>query len=1088
MRKRFMVFDRASAPLFDLDLDMMCGEGAVRYEKLNGEHKLDITTTQRLEEGMRILSKDGTGKWREHVIDEPADEHEDGYLATYGCTWSMQYDLSTEKGGELWPGTYEPITAGAALSMVLGNDSAWEVGTVTVSGTAGTSLYDGNRWEYLGKLQEVWGGEMEPRITVDANGVTHRYVDWLAHVGSTEAKRRFDYGEDCTRINRKEAPGPRYCRVIPRGGKDATDNDGVSYSDRVGVDEEPYSSGDGWEHPAYAEYIRDPEAEANFRVPKRNGGWHYPAKVVIYDYDDPEELLAAAAAEIHEHTRPATTYEADVLQFAAAGMDPHGVALGDEVQIVDREYGDAPLRLEARIVEMTVNELDETDVQLVIGEANKGIEAAFKSMRSAIDSAEDRMRRIEGAGTIVYLQHLLDELNAEINGTGGYSYVVAGEGIVTYDKAVADPLIGTEATKVVQIKGGSVRIADSKKAGFSGIADWNWKTVFVSGHIAAELVTAAAITAGFIGNSNSGSYWNLDNNELRIATGAQIGGTTVGDLLQDVASAGVNKIEYGVSSSSSTAPTSWSTTVPSSVAKGSWLWIRTTYKDGGTSTIKAYAGTDGQNGADGADGQSGEDGIGIASVTPQYYLSTSSSSATGGSWSSNPPTWSANHYIWTRSLITWDTTPSTTSTTTEVYDAALTQANSTAAQAVSDAADAAKVATNYLTFNSTNGLDVGYSGTSAKTRINGNGVEIFDSAGNSALFAGIENSKSIVRVGKASNSGNVVMSSDGYVDIRNASTVMAHFGYGSGKNASGGTSTTPYYDIGIRKSGTTVGNYSVAEGYFTTASNFSSHAEGQRTTASGSSSHAEGYYATASGFSSHAEGNTCTASADYSHAEGQSTIASGDASHAEGYYTEANAGKSHAGGDTSEANGICSFAHGDHAQTSCPDSVAFGKYNLSNGSKTTISDYDYILMIGRGNTQSGRANSVYFTRGGNLWLRGTLTQNSDRRLKEHHAYLAEDAADFIRKLRPALYTKDGERHVGFYAQNVQEAEPDEWDTDTVTAQHTDESLDFDPLTLDYSALIAPLVAYAQQLEKRIDEQQKQIDKLIERLDALEGRS
>jgi hypothetical protein len=93
----------------------------------------------------------------------------------------------------------------------------------------------------------------------------------------------------------------------------------------------------------------------------------------------------------------------------------------------------------------------------------------------------------------------------------------------------------------------------------------------------------------------------------------------------------------------------------------------------------------------------------------------------------------------------------------------------------------------------------------------------------------------------------------------------------------------------------------------------------------------------------------------------------------------------------------------------------------------------------------------------------------------------------VRKLRPALYTKDGERHTGFYAQDVQEAEPDGWDTATVTSQHTDESLDFDPLTLDYNALIAPLVAYAQQLEKRVNAQDKTIADMESRLAALEAR-
>lgn len=60
-------------------------------------------------------------------------------------------------------------------------------------------------------------------------------------------------------------------------------------------------------------------------------------------------------------------------------------------------------------------------------------------------------------------------------------------------------------------------------------------------------------------------------------------------------------------------------------------------------------------------------------------------------------------------------------------------------------------------------------------------------------------------------------------------------------------------DVG-RKADTTVGRYSTAEGYSTTASGECSHAEGSNTTASGISSHAEGYDTTASGNGSHAGG------------------------------------------------------------------------------------------------------------------------------------------------------------------------------------------------------------------------------------------
>ena len=73
-----------------------------------------------------------------------------------------------------------------------------------------------------------------------------------------------------------------------------------------------------------------------------------------------------------------------------------------------------------------------------------------------------------------------------------------------------------------------------------------------------------------------------------------------------------------------------------------------------------------------------------------------------------------------------------------------------------------------------------------------------------------------------------------------------------------------------RKSGTTIGG--------------SSHAEGQSTTASRNYSHAEGYKTTASGYYSHAEGRSTTASGISSHAEGQSTKASGSDQHVQGKY------------------------------------------------------------------------------------------------------------------------------------------------------------------------------------------------------------
>ena len=118
-------------------------------------------------------------------------------------------------------------------------------------------------------------------------------------------------------------------------------------------------------------------------------------------------------------------------------------------------------------------------------------------------------------------------------------------------------------------------------------------------------------------------------------------------------------------------------------------------------------------------------------------------------------------------------------------------------------------------------------------------------------------------------------------------------------------------------------------------------------------------------------------------------------------------------------------------------------------------------------SSSGTTNlgSIYSSFGGDvdingdLDVSGTIIDNSDRRLKEHKSYLDEDAIEFIRKLKPAHYIKYGKREVGFYAQDVAEIDP--WECMT--------SKKGEYMGLNYIEIIAPLVAYCQSLEKRIEE-------------------
>lgn len=208
----------------------------------------------------------------------------------------------------------------------------------------------------------------------------------------------------------------------------------------------------------------------------------------------------------------------------------------------------------------------------------------------------------------------------------------------------------------------------------------------------------------------------------------------------------VARTEYQAGTSSTTAPSgTWSTT-PVSVAEGHYLWTKVTYSDGSYSYSVAKQGQSGASGtsptvtntelayqrstsgtviptgnwsttplapttteyvwtrststySDGATavsysvggkvGEKGDTGKGVSSVTAQYYVSTSKTTQTGGSWVETSPTWSEGKYLWIRNKIVY-TNPSSTEYTTPWCDNSWEATNAVAA-------DLATVKTTYVT-------------------------------------------------------------------------------------------------------------------------------------------------------------------------------------------------------------------------------------------------------------------------------------------------------------------------------------------------------------------------------------------------------
>ena len=111
---------------------------------------------------------------------------------------------------------------------------------------------------------------------------------------------------------------------------------------------------------------------------------------------------------------------------------------------------------------------------------------------------------------------------------------------------------------------------------------------------------------------------------------------------------------YAVATSNTTAPTSWSDTVPTMTITNKYLWNyeTVTYTDGTTSdTAKRVIGVYGNTGATGK---------GVKSTAVTYQASSSGTTIPTGTWNTTIPTVSAGQYLWTRTIITY--TDNTTST------------------------------------------------------------------------------------------------------------------------------------------------------------------------------------------------------------------------------------------------------------------------------------------------------------------------------------------------------------------------------------------------------------------------------------------
>ena len=640
MSKRFIHFSRFGAYLGELtpiqairtrNVDQ-CGVSKVELVLLdNGVDKYD-----------RIVFCDSMGRTCEWIVMSSRESRAKSVpICTVNCYGSMQ-ELSRHFMPTLRRGSKD--TPAQALAKAL-DGTRWSVGRCD-EGSGEYSVYHQSSLASVKDIAKAYKMEVEPVIQLSADGdsIAKRSVSLVKRLGRASTALRLDYGSGLSGIDRVLSADDVVTRLYCYGkGVQTTDDDGNAtggYSRKIS-----FADINGGK-----EYIQDDSLLEIWGVPGPDGSlMHTEGIFEDGDCEDKATLLAEGRAALAERSKPIVSYEGTVEALGRAGFDANACDLGDNLQMVDTTFP-KPLRLSGRVLEIVEDLLgDGSPSSVKVGNVIEGIIKRSDRVQQTLDRLTSSAGSWDSAATLgsAYLDGLIDGLNKVMNETGGYTYIKPGKGLFVYDKPEdANP------TMCIQIGGGYFRIADGKNSD----GTWNFRTLgnghgLVADAIVSGTISANLIKAGTIQDKSGKNYWNLDASEFHLGPGATLDGKDI--AVADAVIASVD-VEYAQGTSRVTEPQDgWQTTAPQWVS-GKYIWTRTkTTMQSGDIEYSEPVCISGRDGTDGAKGDKGSTGTGVRGIVEQYYLSTSSTAQSGGSWSEAQPAWAKGKYIWTRSKITW---------------------------------------------------------------------------------------------------------------------------------------------------------------------------------------------------------------------------------------------------------------------------------------------------------------------------------------------------------------------------------------------------------------------------------------------------
>lgn len=357
------------------------------------------------------------------------------------------------------------------------------------------------------------------------------------------------------------------------------------------------------------------------------------------EYTDVNDLTAYAFRTMKQYAYPIITYTVSIQSSFLGNYSD--LELGDTVKIYDANFVGG-LALEARVTEQIISFDNPNNNSLVFSNYVK-----LKNTVSA--TLQKRLAELVEANTPYTIK--LARNNGLIFKNG------QGETIITPSLYKADKLITADVTWRWALDG---NVTTGMTYTVKGAEVTEQSVLTVAAYIGNDEVATTEIDVINVNDGAKGDKGDDGDTGPQGPQGPK--GDKGDDGLPGKDGVGLKStvVTYGLSTSETTQPTSWTAQVPT-LTKGKYLWTKTiwTYTNNTSETgyQKTYIAKDGN---DGDDGLPGKDGVGIKSTTITYASSTSGTTKPTSGWSSSIPSVSAGNYLWTKTV--WTYTDNTSET------------------------------------------------------------------------------------------------------------------------------------------------------------------------------------------------------------------------------------------------------------------------------------------------------------------------------------------------------------------------------------------------------------------------------------------